>query len=250
MISLSLQVAFSASLAFAATSGSFDDDEITEAEHCAKCEAVKPAVKPKPIKVKPVAVPKPPNPVTAVHVSFHNRGGKGIDLRCRSFIDGYGNYGSYGKEISSFMSNNFAKRFYTKSNSLSELCPNFNRFDDDLKLKAWTWFWMVLANEESDCNVNKYHPTHLRSGRRLNPTEGWGMWAAELSSTKRKSRPMCSGNIKTAKVQIMCAVGTMADTQLSKGTGVLHRGSYWGPVRRYASQIAPNMKGFKPCFSR
>ena len=120
-----------------------------------------------------------------------------------------------------------------------------------MKIKAWTWFWMVLANEESDCNVNKYHPTHLPNGRRLNPTEGWGMFAAELSSYKRATRPMCSGDIKTAKIQMSCAVGTMADTQLSKGRGVLFtNGSYWGPIRRYTSQIAPNMRGFKACYSR
>lgn len=242
MISLSLGAAFGALSAFAATSGSFEDEEFTEAEHCTKCEAERP------VPVKPIA-PRPTKRVTVTRVSFLNRGGKGIDLRCRSFIDGYGNYGKYGHTIASLMSGSL-KRFYTRSNALSEICPNFNRFDDDLKIKAWTWFWMVLANEESDCNVNKYHPTHLSNGQRLNPTKGWGMWAAELSSYMRGTRPMCSGDIKTSRVQMTCAVATMANTQLSRGRGVLYRGSYWGPVRRYASQIAPNMKGFKACFSR
>lgn len=237
--------------AFAAASGSFDmdDDVVAEAKPpCTKCGSIRPTVQPIVIP-KPVVAPRPPAPTSEVRVSFNNKDGKAINLQCRSFIDGNGNYGEHGRMISSLMANNFGHKYYTNKRSLKAFCPKFDTFQsDELKLKAWTWFWMVLANEESDCTVQYLHKTHDKKGRRINPRPGYGMFAAELSDSLRDARPMCSGNIKSAKVQIMCAVGTMVDTQLSKGLGVYRSDGYWGPARRYDRQIMPNMKGFKACF--
>lgn len=252
MICISLEAAISAPLAVAASSGSFDDDGVIEAKPpCSTCGSIRPTVKPIIVPKPAVEAPRPPAPIPQVRVSFNNPGGKEINLSCRSFMDGYGNYGEHGRMISSLMTNNFANKYYTNKNSLKAFCPNFDKFEsNELKIKAWTWFWMVLANEESDCTVKYAHATHTRSGVRINPRPGYGMFAAELSSSLRDARPMCSGDIKTAKVQIMCAVGTMVDTQLSKGLGVYREDGYWGPARRYKKQILPNMRGFKPCFSR
>lgn len=263
MICLSLDAALGAPSAFAGTSGSFDDAVVEAKAPCTHCGSIR--VQPvKPIIVPKPAIPRPPAPIPSLRVSFNNSGGKAINSQCRKFIDGNGNYGEFGQQISKLMANNFGHKHFTHPKSLKAFCPNFDKFEnDEIKLKAWTWFWMVLANEESDCTVKYLHTTHTKSGRRINPVQGYGLFAAELSPSMRAARPMCSGDITTAKVQIMCAVGTMVDTALGKGFGVFRPDGYWGPtkasvrwserhqknMKRHDFQIKPNMRGFKPCFS-
>ncbi len=229
-----------------AKSGFLEFDDETEAKACIACNKPKPAITPK---IEAPPVPKM-DVGDQVSVTFRIRGrNKPLDPRCRRFLDENGNYGDYGRAISALMNTSLYNRYYTSRNSLSQICPKFATLNDAQKTKAWTWFWMVLANEESDCNVNKSHGTHFPNGRRMNPTLGWGMFAGELFDAKRAWRGrMCQGSMKASAVQIRCAVATMSDTQLSEGRGVLSSESYWGPVRRYPRQIVPNMRGFKSCF--
>lgn len=192
--------------------------------------------------------------INSSSISFFNRG-KTLVNSCRGFINSNGELGEYGQEMADLMTSRRYSSQYLRDGALSDICPKFNKFDDDTRIKAWVWFWMVLANEESTCNVDKYHATHARtrSGRvfRLNPREGWGMFAADLHPGDRNWRgAACQGNIRRFEVQASCAVHTMSVMQLELGTGVLGRGDkrYWGPVRRYGRQIMPNMRGFKACF--
>jgi len=182
-------------------------------------------------------------------VSFRTRG-KPLGLSCRrQFVSSEGTYGPLGRKIAGLISSSAYSARYLHSHSLKAVCPKFGALDNAQKTKAWVWFWMVLANEESTCNVNLKHATHFPDGRRLNPKPGFGLYAAELHLQHRSWRgPMCRGNIRSADTQINCAVHTMADLQLRRGTGVLSSNSYWGPVRRYHRQILPNMRGFSACF--
>lgn len=142
---------------------------------------------------------------------------------------------------------------YLDNESLAAYCPNFKNLNRAEKLRAWTWFWMVLANEESTCSSEALHPTHAKvNGRwvRLNPRVGYGLFAAEFYGGDRRWRgPACEGNIKDRSLQVRCAVDTMYSRHLEKGS-LSDESSYWGPIRRDTRQIKPNMKLFEPCFKR
>lgn len=182
------------------------------------------------------------------------RDGKKMNLQCRSIIDQDYVPGSTGELLLNYMRQQpYASTFFNSSSGLREFCPKFGNLSRVNQERAWLWFWAVLANEESGCNPNKYHPTHVkkRNGKliRINNKEGWGLFAAELHPGDRNWRGrMCRGNIKTVSLQVSCAVHTMHDMQLTRGRGAQYSSSYWGPVRRSSKQIGPNMKGFSPCF--
>lgn len=183
-------------------------------------------------------------------VSFRTRG-KLIAEQCRQrFVDEHGDLGSEGRRLTQLMASERYRARFLNGRSLRAVCPRFSPlWSEELQLRAWTWFWMVLANEESGCEPRTFHPTHTKSGRRINPKPGYGLYAAELYGEHRNWRgPMCRGNISQVETQLTCAVDTMAATQLSRGRGVRWVGSYWGPIRRASRQIKPNMEGFKACF--
>jgi hypothetical protein len=166
--------------------------------------------------------------------------GKPISRACTRIIDGRGNVGDLGRELAGTMLD-YYPQYYLDGNSLAEVCPRFGRLSNDDKVKAWLWFWMVLANDESSCEPNTYHRNSL--------VPGWGLFAAELSPAYRRQRGMmCRGNIKASSTQIHCAVSTMVNIQLSRGLGVLDRGSYWEGSRRPGRSISPNMHLFGKCF--
>ncbi len=182
-------------------------------------------------------------------LSFRTKG-KPLGPACRSqFIKANGEFGAIGRKIATLIKSPAYKDKFFSGRSLRAFCPRFSKLSEGQQTQAWVWFWMVLANEESTCNVHLPHKTHLPNGKRLNPKPGYGLYAAELYPQHRNWRgKMCQGNIKTADVQVNCAVHTMASTQLSRKRGVRWTGSYWGPIRRAGRQIMPNMEGFKSCF--
>jgi hypothetical protein len=171
---------------------------------------------------------------------------------CSGFIQRDGHYGKIGQELVRNMKKTPYKDQYLRSKSLSQVCPNYKNLKAQQKLQAWVWFWMVLSNEESSCQVETPHGTHAKvAGRwiRINPKEGYGLFAAELYGGDRQWRgDMCRGNMKTMKVQVSCAIHTMYDRHLAEGEGAYTKSSYWGPVRRLDKQIVPNMGLYKPCF--
>lgn len=171
---------------------------------------------------------------------------------CTKFIKEDGGYGVWGKEVNKQMNREEFKEAYLKDKSLKAYCPNFPVLSDQEKLHAWTWFWMVLANQESTCDANEYHPTHVKikgKRKRINNKEGWGLFAGELHGGDRDWRgENCEGNMKDVKVQVSCAVSTMFDQQLNKGRGARTMSSYWGPIQR--NEVLANMTLFKACFEK
>lgn len=171
---------------------------------------------------------------------------------CGEFIKSNGQLGPVGKQLKNYMLRKPYKEAFLDRQSLVEFCPGYSGLSKRDKVQAWVWFWMVLSNEESSCNPNAVHPTHAKiNGEwiRINPKDGYGLFAAELYGGDRKWRgPECQGDMKSLKVQLKCAVQTMYQTQLQDKKGVHHPYSYWGPVRRSVAQIVPNMNQFAPCY--
>ncbi len=191
-------------------------------------------------------------PASGIRLSFKTKG-KPLNGTCqRLFINKQGEFGPYGQRLANLMESKKYARHFQKNSSLKPICPEFASFTPEQKTMAWVWFWMVLANAEATCESNTYHSTHTPSGTLINYREGFGLFAAELHASDRKPRgPMCQGNIRSAEVQIRCAVDTIVDTQLEDGTNLVSQYSYWGPLtrsKRVARQIMPNMRGFKSCF--
>ena len=172
----------------------------------------------------------------------------GLPAACSHLMKNDGTVGKTGKELMKIMSQNKYFDSFSKKESLGAFCPKFKKLSSDQKLHAWTYFWTVLAYHESTCQIDVEHPTHS-AGQRINPTNGFGLWAAESSAHLRSSRGSACNNIRTAEGQAKCAVDTMFSTQLNKGYRADNfSGSYWGPVRRGSRQIIPFMKNYKGCF--
>ena len=224
------------------------NETTTEANHCVDCPPAN-VMRPAPERI---VMPGRARAPRTSGLSFRNYRAKRFSQSCTAFISQEGTYGSVGQRIANSIQGKYRSSFLADHNSLQEVCPKYKSFQsDELRTQAWVWFWMVLANEESGCKVNLNHGTHLPNGRRLNPVRGYGLFAAELYQKDRNFRgAACRGDIRTASLQVSCALDTMSRLQLNKGRGVLTMGSYWGPVRRSNRQIMPNMKGFKACFQK
>lgn len=175
------------------------------------------------------------------------RGSKALNSRCNILMNANGEMGSLGQHMYSTMARSPYARQFTKSNALGRLCPKFDSFSTEQKLHAWVFMWTALAHEESGCNANVVHPTHA-GGRRINPTVGVGLWAAERSASLRRPRTGCS-DISGGQGQANCAIGTMYQTALNRGySATSRRDGYWGPLRRSNSQMMPHMRRYKACF--
>lgn len=192
------------------------------------------------------------------------RGAISMNPRCAIFINREGEFGRLGKKAMSIMSQPKYIDLFTKNNALGDYCPRFNQFTASEKLQAWTWFWGSLANEETQCVIDIVHRTHTKSGARLNPTVGYGLFAAEKDDHYRvvtQKRGRACKDIRTGEGQLLCAIDTMASRTLAKGRNARNDGStYWGPSRPYKCdrrgrckdrgllQMMPHMKRFKACF--
>lgn len=178
---------------------------------------------------------------------------KGMDAACSAIMSQSGQTGSTGRALMSIMSQPEYKSYFMRNDSMGRFCPKFRYLTPSQKLQAWTWFWTSLAQEESSCNPQLRHPTHIRdrSGRWtvLNPREGYGLWAMEKDANVRRGRGAPCSNISTAEGQARCSVEIMVNTQLAKGRSVdVRSGSYWGPVMRGDAQILPHMRRLSSCF--
>lgn len=174
---------------------------------------------------------------------FPQSRGKFIPNKCARIMDPKGNLGDIGELIAREITTRYSKQ-YLDGRSLSRVCPRFGEMSANEQLKAWLWFWMVLANEEATCEPNTYH-----AYQGWGTTVGWGLFAAEKYQVQRLFRgTRCLGNIENVEVQVSCAVATMSDRQLDNGQGVLSTESYWGPIRMARQKIKPNMSLYTPCF--
>lgn len=177
--------------------------------------------------------------------------GYGVARACSSLMNSQGQLGEHGQSLVSIMAEPKYARYFLGSNALGSFCPKFNTLSTAQKLNAWAWFWTVLAHEEASCNVTQVHGTHIwRNGKlsRLNPYQGYGLWALEKDANVRAWRGAACRSINTAAKQARCAVDILASTSLSKGRTGVSSSSYWGPVRRGADQIRPQMRRFALCF--
>ena len=180
-------------------------------------------------------------------------GGTPTIARCNNIMSNDGTIGEYGQLLLNAMKRSKygvgENNIFLKANAgqvtgrnILPLCPKFNQLDTDSKWKVRLRMWAALGDEESDCNPNVPHGQFATvNGRRvrLNPKAGWGMFAAELHAADRNWRGSdCQGNIKDVRVQITCAVDTVARVN----------GQYFGPLNRYKTQILPKMKRIKECF--
>lgn len=179
-----------------------------------------------------------------------------VDNACHNIMKPNGAYGEWGLKMAHIMNEPQYRDHYLNGNALGEFCPKFASMSREMKLKAWTWFWTVLAMRESSCELTKEHPTHVWSRRQqrmiyINPNLGYGLWAAEKDRNLRADRgPGCS-NIASFEGQARCAVDTMFKTQLRRGQTASNSDlKYWGPTynARRATEIAPRMRRFTACF--
>ncbi|WP_413582233.1 hypothetical protein [Bdellovibrio sp. HCB288] len=183
---------------------------------------------------------------------------RGMTSQCQNLLmNSQGNPNQLGQHMMSTMADARNSKYYLKSNALGGLCPRFNTLSTENKLKAWNWFWTSLGQEESStCNPGLRHGQFYtdRNGntKRLNPTDGLGIWTVELSPILRSARgPECA-NVKTAAGQAKCAIEIMKDTQLSRGSTATTGNKYWGPTRshRVKRQMLPHMERFALCFQK
>jgi hypothetical protein len=177
---------------------------------------------------------------------------EGLARSCFNFIDRDGRLGGWGKILYTRMLQPNYLHTFTNPRALTKACPRFAQLTDRQKLKAWVWFYAALAHEESSCDPDKFHPTHIEVGqddfRRLNPTAGHGLWALEKMFAYRESRGPACADISTVEGQAACAIDIMHKRHLKKSGRAIVSGSYWGPVRRYTRQMSHHMRRFENCF--
>jgi hypothetical protein len=172
---------------------------------------------------------------------------------CHKIMQTDGSLGEIGTELYSKMSDPKYSDRYLKSDAMGQLCPNFNSLSSGQKLKAWTWFWTVLAHEESRCRPEVIHPIYATikgKSKKINRVEGIGLWAMERYQADRSGRgEACRGDMTEPSLQVQCSIDIMAKMTL-RGGSLTHKknGNYWGPVNRYKSQLLKKMKRFKLCF--
>ena len=214
--------------------------DVTEASACTNCKVTAlPLLKLHRDVVKSVTSEK------IVSVPFAKSRGKLISRKCAKIIDQSGRVGPIGKILQNEILAEYPAEFLD-GQSLRPVCPNFSKMNREQQLQAWTWLWMVLANEESNCEPDTFHPY-----QGWGTTEGWGLYAAEYNPLRRLFRGFkCIGDIRQVDLQVKCAVSTMAKMQFGRGQKVLDDDSYWGPIRRYKKQIQPNMSLHKACFAK
>lgn len=177
---------------------------------------------------------------------------------CEALIDQSGRMGAHGELLAEEISKSPFRDSFLQLNSshnpLGSLCPKFASLDQQNKTRAWVLFFAALAQEEAGCQSNIIHRTRTKSGKILNPTQGYGYWALEYFQSKRQWRGQaCRGDIKSINNQVACTVSIMHDMQLSRGLTLdahsNHR-KYWGPTHshRIQRQITPHMRRMTSCF--
>jgi hypothetical protein len=163
-----------------------------------------------------------------------------------------GELGAWGQSVASILREPKYFAAFTGDGSLGRFCPRFAELSQAQRIRAWVWFWTVLANEESSCDRDLYHPTHYPDGRILNPNEAHGLWAVELRASVRRSNgrgPACN-EISSVEGQARCAIDMAYALQLRRGRPIStkYTRQYWGPINRQERQILPNMQRYTPCF--
>ena len=169
---------------------------------------------------------------------------------CSHIMSPTGQIGNGGAAMTKILTSPAYAPSYLAPNAMGRLCPNFSRLSNTEKVKAWLWFWTALGNEESKCQLTVRHSTHA-GRRRINPYEGYGIWALEIDKKLRAWRGRACQNLSSFNGQALCAIDIMQKLQLKKGFSAETGGEfiYWGPVRRYPVQILPHMTRFKACFN-
>lgn len=181
---------------------------------------------------------------------------RGMEQACYQIIGPDGKYGSWGRAISGIMNEERYKTMFTKSAALGKFCPRFDSLSSPQKIKAWTWFWQSLADEESSCRKDVVHGTTFVNPRTgavevLNVRPGYGLWALEKDRNIREGRGPACRDISSVDGQARCAIDIMFKTQLRRGATASESSlKYWGPTYNHRNdrQIMPHMRRFSACF--
>lgn len=80
----------------------------------------------------------------------------GVDDNCYKFIDANGKIGPWGQSvidtIKRLPKDEVKDSFLAKSfTDMDLVCPNFSKFNDDLKMKFWVWTFAAISWQESSC---------------------------------------------------------------------------------------------------
>jgi hypothetical protein len=183
-----------------------------------------------------------PPPRSRISVLLANRRGKSIAPGCyERIMDQNGNVNPVGQMLVAEMSKKNNLELFTENRGLASVCPKFASMDAPAKLKAWTWFWLVLGNREAgdpyDCRPSTRHHTP--------PRAGIGIWGLELNPVTRAWRgPDCHGDMSKVERQVSCAVSTMANQQLRRGKAFQGR-SYWSSINNRS--LVQDMQRYAPC---
>lgn len=180
----------------------------------------------------------------------------GMKPACYQFIGQDGQYGNWGSELSSIMREDRYQPTFTRDGALGKFCPKFNSLSREQRIKAWTWFWQSLAQEESSCQRDIPHRTTYVNPQTgavevLNPREGHGLWALEKDRNVRADRGAACNNIASVAGQSRCAIDIMFQTQLRRGATASESSlKYWGPTYNHRNdrQLMPHMRRFTACF--
>jgi hypothetical protein len=144
--------------------------------------------------------------------------------------------GPIGDYLYDYMKDNYGEEFtgsrYSStpvSSYMRSYCPGFDGMRPEQKLNAWVYWFTAVAAPESSCTVNIPHRRSL--------VPGWGLWAAETSSSYRRRQGRLDecvrGDIRRYETQVICAVSTMASAP---------SGAYWS-TRRMAGNRMANFPG-------
>ncbi len=187
--------------------------------------------------------------------------------KCNLFLDAEGEYGSYGRIVKTYIEESLSPVFLSNEilgmESAPRVCPNWSKFDHDMKKKFWVWTMASIAGIESGCNND------VKDHRDVTGNYAFGMYQLERSESLRKSNrrfaPHCLLPLKEVRkpvAHIRCAMDMLV-TQLidqkaetMKFDGRIYPGpgmkisTYFNEFHHaYGGYIGQLMREFKPCYN-
>jgi len=189
--------------------------------------------------------------------------------KCNLFLAKNGEYGSYGRIIQNYIREDvelnidsiFLSNKILGMSSAPRICPNWNKFDYETRVKFWVWTFAAISAIESSCAWD------------VKGIKGPNDWTSGLLQLERgyklraRRGPHCAGvspaDIKKPYGNLRCGMDIMKqqlvtpnengepefDGQLYPGPGMMAK-SYWLKLRKVnGGTIGGLMRRFNPCFN-
>ncbi len=193
----------------------------------------------------------------------------GLDARanpfCERFLDRHGQYGVYGKVISSALNARYKENASTPMladdvvgmTAKPSVCPNWRNLSINGRIRFWVWAYAAIASVESTCGVNPRTMTGVKSsfGHAI------GLIQMNLEYKNRSWRgPNCKApgkEIAQPYHNLRCGLdimqGQLTGEWIKREVPIYNtyknRDSYWQHLNMAnGGTIGKLMRNFKPCF--